>query len=49
MGLTIKEIDAAKPSDKPYKLTETGGQKKLYSEGSSRTPRRSSQSVSRWD
>ena len=25
MGLTIKEIDAAKPSDKPYKLTDAGG------------------------
>ena len=25
MGLTIKEIDAAKPIDKPYKLTDAGG------------------------
>src|SRR5271168_2005696 len=25
MGLTIKEIDAAKPSDKPYKLADGGG------------------------
>src|ERR1039458_3802204 len=25
MGLTIKEIDGAKPKDKPYKLTDGGG------------------------
>jgi hypothetical protein len=25
MGLTIKEIDGAKPTDKPYKLADGGG------------------------
>jgi integrase len=25
MGLTVKEIDAAKPRDKPYKLSDSGG------------------------
>ena len=25
MGLTIKEIDGAKPCDKPYKLADGGG------------------------
>ena len=25
MDLTVKEIDAAKPKDKPYKLSDSGG------------------------
>ena len=25
MALTIKEIDSAKPNDKPYKLADSGG------------------------
>jgi len=25
MGLTVKEIDSAKPSGKPYKLSDSGG------------------------
>jgi hypothetical protein len=25
MGLTVKEIDSAKPSGKPYKLADSGG------------------------